>query len=344
MSQSNTNSLLGIAEVSGSNVTLSPGYTALASQLALVQPSSTMMEQYTPTNSAPSNCRTIIVDGVQKGNNTTTISLKLSPNLPAKPNRRLCSCMVERLSCIAGPSLELDDAAQTMQNVCGNDQTRCPGIKFNVTTGIYGAYLGCNVTEQASWALNKFGADQGACSSINGTLQKPTPSKLQGGDCAVLLEQAGSEGTGLVTFTPTAFPKSNSSANGRRMSTAMQVGLAFGAIFILTLVAFFILFKRAQRKSKRKSVEVREFQKVELEDNSEKVRAERIDRMQQLDSSQRFELAGTSSSQKHTELEANGRVELGHEGERHELPSTGSELTELEGRSLDAGKAGARQP
>ena len=150
ISQSSTNSLLGIAEVSGFNVTLSPGYTALASQLALVHPSSTIAEQYTPTNSAPSNCRTIVVDTIQEANDTTPRSLEVSPNLPAKPNRLLCSCMVERLNCIAGPGLELDDAAQTIQNVCGKGQTPCPGIKFNVTTGIYGAYLGCNVTEQAS--------------------------------------------------------------------------------------------------------------------------------------------------------------------------------------------------
>jgi hypothetical protein len=254
--------------------------------------------------------------------------------------------MVERLSCIAGPNLELDEAAGMIQNICSKEQDHCLAIRFNATTGAYGAFLGCNVTEQASWALSRFGArdnkDTSTCSSMNGTIQRPTPPNLQASDCAVLLEQAGPEGTGLVTFIPAALSRSNSTANGKKTSPAMQVGVAFGAILIVLLVAFFILFRRARRNIKRKSVEVQEFQKSELEDNSEKLRLERVERMLQLDSLQRHELGDKAEVQQRSELENNERAELGSEGERYELPSAREELAELEDRSSDMVKGRTR--
>ena len=65
--------------------------------------------------------------------------------------------MMARLQCVASSNRagELDEQRTNLINLCGREQALCRGISGNGTTGKYGAYTGCNVTEQLSWALNQ---------------------------------------------------------------------------------------------------------------------------------------------------------------------------------------------
>jgi hypothetical protein len=224
--------------------------------------------------------------------------VKISNNLPTKPNSRLCSCMMQTINCIPDPKSTIEERILSRRKVCDKDQSLCAGISFNSTEGWYGSYLMCNHTERAAWAYQQNyltnGNDSAACSSIGGISQQPMPSVSLQSDCQVLLRQAGPDGRGTVTFDPatSATESSNLFSIGKGAlgpGAKIGIGVSIGSFALLSIaLGIYFWFQRRRTLSSPRILE-EEYQKAELPDTSIRP-VLKIDTL--LDSGQVFELRG----------------------------------------------------
>ena len=312
-------------DISGNNVSIRPAYTALSSQLARIQPSPTLIGEYTPTNTAAPTCGKLIFKDAWDPTKNSTRTVEVSPKLPARPYRRLCSCMMERLRCVADPDISPDQARAVITQICGADKSACPGLMSHPASGTYGAFKGCNTTERVSWALTKHldmqNNDSAACSAVDGHYQQPKTSPSQDGECETLLRQTKPEGTGLVTFTPVAMSKNGKMGNltdGNDLTSAAKAGIGIGITLIILVITVVVVFIRHWKKQKAKSM---------LGSNDELGKAELEGTSISRDGSGPVFLDGLEK----TELEAHETVEMGNGRERFELPvGAQHELYELE--------------
>jgi len=200
----------GLVSVDGNSVSTLADFNNLQTQLASVSPTGVNSASYSPTNS-PAACPTEGSDW----------SAKASP-LPPSPNKQLCSCMYNSLSCRVSSSVSEDDYGDLFGTVCGYGDSVCAGIAANGTTGTYGAYGMCNATEQLAFAFNQYYKSQNSNSQacdFNGAANVVSATTA-GGSCASLMSQAGSAGTGVVTSSPTANAAAqNGSASGHSSSS-----------------------------------------------------------------------------------------------------------------------------
>ncbi len=184
-------------------------FTALSSQLAQIQPSSTAASAYTVVNTVARACPTVGVDW------------SASSNLPPIANPDTCSCMVSSLSCVARTGLTGNQTADLFNYICGQDNGACTGINANATTGVYGAYSMCNAYQKLSFAMNKYYLDHNkaadACNfSKNATTQSPSPAS----SCSAVLSAAGTAGTGTVTAIPTGAGSGTGTGSGAAQSSS----------------------------------------------------------------------------------------------------------------------------
>lgn len=197
--------------------------------MAKATPSGTNMADYTPTNTKNAACPTL------------NATWQASSNLPPTPNKDLCSCMMQSLSCKAKSDLSAESIGDNINVVCGLSPDACVGISTNATSGKYGAYSVCDPIEQLSWAFNAYYLEQGkrdsAC-DFGGAATTQKAAKLSS-SCKSLLGQAGSAGTGSVTAGATggaAGATSKGAAPGGPMhhpafgfglSSVVQIGIYF---------------------------------------------------------------------------------------------------------------------
>ncbi|KZF18909.1 glycoside hydrolase family 72 protein [Xylona heveae TC161] len=183
----------GLVSIDGNSVSKLDDFTALSSQIAKVTPTGVNAASYTPTNTKAQNCP------------ASGTAWQAATALPPTPNKELCSCMFESLSCVAKSSVSDETVGKTFGYICGQSQSACDGITANGTSGVYGAYSMCNATEQLSWAANAYYKESkqnpSAC-DFNGVAHTQSPTSAQGA-CSSLLSQAGTAGTGTVTSVPT---------------------------------------------------------------------------------------------------------------------------------------------
>lgn len=196
---------------------------------------------YTPTNTAAQACPTI-------GSNW-----QASEKLPPSPNPDLCECMVKSLKCGVKDNVSDKDIGKLFGIVCGYDGI-CDGISGNATSGKYGAYSMCQARDRVSFAINRYyeqqvakGNGDSAC-DFDGAAELKSSSSTSG-TCGTLLNEAGVEGTGTVTSSPTSpggsgaastGSSSSSSAAARPMAVpgSVQVGMwQFGAYIITAVIA-----------------------------------------------------------------------------------------------------------
>jgi X8 domain len=258
------------------NVTYRPGYFSLSKQLALLQPTPVQMNSYMPVNTELPCYNLNITEVLGKREcNCTAYGGKeiINPVLPFTPNARVCSCMLQSIDCVVRPGLDEEMIRNSERDMCAKNQTWCSATRSNISEGLYPSYLFCNNTESLSWELQQQylhnGNDSAACSSAGGVIQHAIPTTSLPSDCREFLRQAGPDGTGTITFTPTSTIQSNflnSQSSDLQTRTKIGIGVGIGSfgIFAATLLA---LYWRAKRKG-RSSSQLDEYQKAELPDNS----------------------------------------------------------------------------
>jgi hypothetical protein len=203
----------GLVSVTNNKVSTLGDYSNLSKAMATVSPSGVNSASYSPTNTIAS-CPA-----------TGTAWAAVASPLPPSPNKELCQCMFNSLSCTVKSSVDAENYGDMFGYVCGADPNACAGIQHvscsksiltkeekltclqNATTGTYGAYSMCNSTEQLGFVLDQYYSAQpsaqraSACGfSGSATLKsgvKPT------GVCSSLMAQAGVSGKGTVTASPT---------------------------------------------------------------------------------------------------------------------------------------------
>jgi 1,3-beta-glucanosyltransferase GAS1 len=215
---------------SSGSASLLPDYTALSSQLAAVTPSGVNAGSYNPTNTAAQPCPTLGSDW------------EASSALPPTPNQELCSCMDKALNCVPSSQIDSNNVGDFFGLVCGLSQSACAGIAANASTGDYGAYGMCNPMQQLGWALNSYYEEQlaagngaSACDFSGSATTQAAASPT--GQCASLISQAGSGGTGTVTSAPTATGGSSSGGSGSSGSGSSSTGSSAGVPGLSTVAS-----------------------------------------------------------------------------------------------------------
>lgn len=145
----------GLVSVSGGQATTLKDYGALQTKMASVNPSSTSMDAYTPTNS-PAACPDLASTWHVKGE-----------SLPPTPDASLCDCMFKSLACTPAKSLKAKDYGAIFDYICDQTRSACDGINRNTTSGVYGLYSMCNAEQKLGYVLNEYYNSQnqasGAC-------------------------------------------------------------------------------------------------------------------------------------------------------------------------------------
>jgi hypothetical protein len=246
--------------------------------------------------------------------------------------------------------MSTDKMRAAVDSICSKNPHFCQAVQGNSTAGVYGAFLGCSLAEVSSWIFTKVVEehnDSALCKSLAGTTQTPTSSPSQDSDCRILLDQAGPDGMGVVTYKPETKSTVNNSGikSGSKISTQAAVATGVGIFIGLILISILILAIRARRRRKggAKNNDLQEFGKAELEDNSNTIQTKGLTNTDALgwsellaegDGSQRRELGADGpveidTDAKRFEIGGEGAMhEIGTEGEMYELPS-GNERLEL---------------
>jgi 1,3-beta-glucanosyltransferase GAS1 len=155
------------------------------------------------------------------------------------------------LSCVANDESDEATKDQAYRNICNSNSSACAGTMSDRENGIYGSFFMCNGTEKVSWAFDhqylQSGNDSSACTSLGGVLQNPKSPDLLPNDCSILLRQAGAEGTGTVTFFPTATsdPKSGftDASIKSNISAKMAIGVSISIVVLLAIAFFLVLLE-----------------------------------------------------------------------------------------------------
>ncbi|KAJ6088211.1 hypothetical protein N7486_009472 [Penicillium sp. IBT 16267x] len=231
-----TNNYGLVSVVDSTSVSTMPDFQYYSSQINSVDPSSTSKSAYTPTNTVLMSCPT---------EDSTAWEAMASP-LPPAAAESLCTCVYDASACVADSSLSTANLGTLLGVVCG--YTDCSGIEANATSGEYGAYSMCGVTDQLAFALNKYYSEQGeaatACSFGGSASTKATTAAT--GTCSSQIKQAGTAGTGTVTTVATATGASSSSTSTHSSKSAgapasIHQSVAFGSLQVGAYVATALL-------------------------------------------------------------------------------------------------------
>jgi len=166
-------------------------YNALKTVIASVDPSSTASSAYSPTNS-PASCPDLTQNWQASGD-----------NLPPTPDSALCDCMFNSLACQPKANLDPDNYGDIFGFICGAKPQACQGISGNTSTGVYGAYTGCNDKQKLGYVLDQYykslnnAAD--ACDFKGQAVINKAPSAS--GSCSAALSSASAANSVAATAT-----------------------------------------------------------------------------------------------------------------------------------------------
>jgi hypothetical protein len=252
--------------------------------------------------------------------------------------------MMETLNCIFNNTDMWDYTI--FRKYCKNpyDDNLCRAVDNNYTSGVYGSYDGCAAQEQSSWILNQIfiskGRDPASCTSAGGTIQTPTGPQSLESDCQSFLQQAGPDGIGKVTATPSPLSLKRPE-NDSHLNSGAKIGLGVG-LSILALICIAVAFGLYRRRRKipsapetasRDESDFREdfvLPKVELEDSP--VTPKKSEPGGELDSSQKHELEADMPHELPAPIKHELESVVPHELESpmpHEID--GQEIAELPG-------------
>ncbi|KAI1125826.1 family 72 glycoside hydrolase [Nemania abortiva] len=203
----------GVAKVTGDTVKTLKNYDVLRSKLAAVEPSSTAMSAYQPTNS-PAACPGI------------SDNWKVAQAMPPTPDSDLCDCMFKSLSCAPASNLAERDYGDIFGYICENDEKACAGIKRDTAAGVYGPFSMCNPKEQLGHILDAYYNNQNKASTacdFDGAAKVQSSPKVES-SCETSLEQASSAVAVVATATGNASGTGSSSGSGSDTSDSAAPG------------------------------------------------------------------------------------------------------------------------
>jgi hypothetical protein len=178
--------------------------------------------------------------------------------------------MYNSLQCVANREFNASSASDILSTLAGESKDSLNGIVFQPNLGKYDAYSICNITQQVSWVMNRYYLSQNsapASCDFSGSATV-TKAKQPAPSCQAFLAQAGAEGTGTITSTPSGSIATTTGANGAPtpktsgggdasakasggLSTGAKAGIAIGAVLIAIIAAVlaFFFWRRRQKKN-----------------------------------------------------------------------------------------------
>ncbi|KAK0619386.1 Glucanosyltransferase-domain-containing protein [Immersiella caudata] len=138
----------GIVKVQNNAAVTQKDFAPLATAMAKINPSSTAMDAYTPSNT-PAACPAIARNWQVKGD-----------SLPPTPSKETCECMYKSLTCAPVDDLTPREFSEIFGFICGNDKKACAGILPSPETGVYGAYSMCNAKQKLGYVLDAYYKNQ----------------------------------------------------------------------------------------------------------------------------------------------------------------------------------------
>lgn len=222
----------GLVSVSGDSSSASKlqDFAAFSSQIHAVTPSSVNAAQYTPTNSAMQNCPSV------------ASTWQVSPTgLPPTPNKDICSCMADSLSCQAKGNLSGEVIGDLFNYVCNQSSTACAGITGDTAKGTYGPYLGCNPQDKLSYAFNAYYLEEKkqsyACDFGGNATVVQSPSAAS--SCSTVTSSASAAaatgGDPASSSAPSSSTTSGKKSGGISKHATLGSGVWFWSTYIVTV-------------------------------------------------------------------------------------------------------------
>lgn len=141
----------GLVSVSGNSVKTLSDYSYYSSEMNNISPnfakSSTVGASSTATLACPA----------------TGATWKANTNLPPTPDKDVCNCVAESLSCVVADNVKTSSYGDLYSLVCGHID--CSAVSADGESGIYGSVSFCSDKDKLSYVLNLYYEDQGKHSS-----------------------------------------------------------------------------------------------------------------------------------------------------------------------------------
>lgn len=218
----------GLVSINGDKAVTMKNYNALKTVIAKVDPSSTASSAYSPTNS-PAACPVLSSNWQASGN-----------NLPPTPDSSLCECMFNSLSCQPKSGLSPEKYGDIFGYICGAVPSACQGINGNTSTGVYGAFSGCNDEQKLGFVLDAYYKSQKSAASACDFKGEAVINKAAAasGSCTAALSSASAANSVAATATQAS---GSSTATSSNVAAPMSVKALFSvgdmAIGLYVLVA-----------------------------------------------------------------------------------------------------------
>jgi hypothetical protein len=135
-------------------------------------------------------------------------------DLPPTPDKELCDCMVQSATCGPASDLSSKSYGDIFGFICGEKPDLCKGINGNTTTGVYGAYTGCDPKSKLTYVLDAYYKDQdNAADACDFKGKAETKSGSDSSSCKSALDEAKAHNDKVATATSGADAPFSTSAN-----------------------------------------------------------------------------------------------------------------------------------
>lgn len=176
----------GLVSVSGNSVSTLQDYKNYQSQIQKISPS---------LAAASAESASLVLNTACP---TATNNWEAATALPPTPDKEVCDCMSNSVSCVVSSKVSSDDYADLFATVCG--MVDCSGINGNGTTGKYGVYSPCSSEDRLNFVLDLYYQSQSkskdAC-DFDGSASVRSGSVAS--SCSAIIKSAGVSGLGTVS-------------------------------------------------------------------------------------------------------------------------------------------------
>lgn len=195
----------GVVEVKDDQATKLGDYDALKKAHAAADPKGVDMDKYTAAGKA-AQCPDV------------SKAWQAAPQLPPSPDKDLCKCMTDSLSCVVDDSLDEKSYGDLFGSICGANPKVCAGINGKTNLGNYGAYSMCSPKEKLAYVLDTYYQENGKTSSACGWKGAKLQTGKTSSNCQKSLDSAKEQNKAVATATNNvAAPKATGgSSSGKK--------------------------------------------------------------------------------------------------------------------------------